>query len=97
MVGRDIAGGDPLDPERFEPLTEEEMESELDAIEADEEIDPETPEGPDPVERKLERIQALRDQEADADVRRLLYEVLEEGDDDQRRVARNILEQLDTP
>jgi len=97
MVGRDIAGGDPLDPERFEPLTEEEMESELDAIEADEEIDPETPEGPDPVERKLERIQALRDQEADADVRRLLYEVLEEGDDDQRRVAQNILEQLDTP
>lgn len=97
MVGRDIAGGDPLDPERFEPLTEEEMESELDAIEADEEIDPETPEGPDPVERKLERVQALRDQEADADVRRLLYEVLEEGDDDQRRVARNILEQLDTP
>lgn len=97
LVGRDLAGGDPLDQERFKPLTAEEMEAELDAIEAEEEIDGAAAKEPDPVDRKLERIKALRDQEAHADVRRLLYEVLEEGDDEQRRVARNILEQLDTP
>lgn len=97
LVGRALAGGDPLDQERFKPLTAEEMEAELDAIEAEEEIDGAAAKEPDPVDRKLERIKALRDQEAHADVRRLLYEVLEEGDDEQRRVARNILGQLDTP
>jgi sec-independent protein translocase protein TatC len=39
----------------------------------------------------------LRENEDEAAVRQLLYEVLAEGDDDQRRVARNILKQLDTP
>lgn len=97
MVGRDIAGGDPFDPERFEPLTEEEMEAGLDAIEAAEATAFEAPDGPDPVERKLKWIKELRDQEENAEVRRLLYEVLEEGNDDQRRVARDILTQIDTP
>jgi len=34
IIGRDIDGGDPLDRSRFVPLTPEEMEAELDAIEA---------------------------------------------------------------
>ncbi len=97
MVGRDIAGGDPLDPERFQPLTEEEMKAELDAVEADEEMASEALDEPDAVDQKLKWIKELRDQEEDTEVRRLLYEVLEEGNDEQRRVARNILNQLDTP
>jgi len=97
LVGRDIAGGDPLDPERFQPLTEEELEAELDAIEAAEDIASEASDEPDPVDRKLKWIKELRDQEENTGVRRLLYEVLEEGNDEQRRVARNILEQLDMP
>lgn len=102
FVGRDIAGGDPFDQERFRPMTDEEMDEELDAIEAEGEIDlpdidSEDLDEPDPVELKLQRIKELREREEYADARKLLYEVLEEGDDEQRRVARNILEQLDTP
>lgn len=103
VVGRDIAGGDPHDPDRFVPLTEEEMEAELDAIEAgeraeadgggsdDEEV------SADPVELKLRRVKALRERDDDAGARRLLYQVLEEGNAEQRGVARNILDQLDAP
>jgi len=94
-VGRDLAGGDPFDPERYHPLTEEEMEAELDAIEVAEESASEMSEEPDLAEQKLQRIKALRDREEQTDVRRLLYEVLEEGNAEQRRVARNILGQLD--
>lgn len=97
MVGRDISGGDPFDSERFSPMTEEEMEAELDAIEAEEDIDAPSEEGVDPVEEKLKRVKELRELEDQAAARRLLYEVLEEGDDEQRYVARNILAQLDTP
>ncbi|WP_089728395.1 twin-arginine translocase subunit TatC [Candidatus Thiosymbion oneisti] len=95
LVGRDIAGGNPLDPERFRPLTEEEMEEALDAIEADEESASKALDEPDPVDQKLRWIKELRDQEEHTGVRRLLYEVLEEGDDEQRQVARNILAQID--
>jgi len=95
LVGRDLAGGDPLDPERFRPLTEEELEAELDAIEAAEELASEALDEPDPVDQKLKWIKELCDQEENTGVRRLLYEVLEKGDDEQRRVARNILAQLD--
>lgn len=94
-IGRDLAGGDPFDPERYHPLTEEEMEAELDAIEATEESASGMPEEPDLAEQKLQRIKALRDREEQMDVRRLLYEVLEEGNAEQRRVAWNILGQLD--
>jgi sec-independent protein translocase protein TatC len=106
MVGKEVAGGDPFDPERFAPMTEDEMEAEMDAIEAEEEgsseeidseaIDSEEAETPDPVELKLERIRELRDLEDLHGARRLLYEVLEEGDEEQRGVAKSILEQLDT-
>lgn len=97
VVGRDISGGDPFESGRFTPMTEEEMEAQLDAVESDEEIDSDALDEPDPVERKLERIMVLRESEDYPEARRLLYEVLEEGDDEQRRVARNILGQLDTP
>ena len=74
----------------------EEMEAELDRIEEEEASwhdDPETAE--DPVDVKLKRIKALReDMDFDA-ARRLLYEVLVEGDDSQVTVAKNILAQLD--
>jgi len=49
------------------------------------------------VDVKLERIKALREEENEPAARALLYEVLAEGDEDQRRVARNILQQLDMP
>jgi sec-independent protein translocase protein TatC len=98
VVGREISGGDPFDRDRFRPMTPEEMEAELDAIEADEEIEaPPGEEEPDPVDLKLERVMALREAENETAARALLYEVLAEGDEDQRRVARNILAQLDTP
>jgi sec-independent protein translocase protein TatC len=95
VVGRDISGGDPFDSERFRPMTPEEMEAELDAIEADEDIEPPEEEEPDPVDLKLERVMELREEEDEAAARSLLYEVLAEGDEDQRRVARNILDQID--
>jgi len=102
MVGRDIAGGDPFDPGRYVPMTDEEMEEELNGIEAEEavdspDIDSEEIDEPDPVEYKLQLVKELRKRENYGSARPLLYEVLEEGDEEQRRVARNILDQLDTP
>ncbi len=102
VVGRDIAGGDPFDSERFTPMTNEEMEAELDAIEAEDEIDSEEIDSayidePDLVEDKLKQVKELREREDVAGARKLLYEVLEDGDDEQRYVARNILAQLDAP
>jgi sec-independent protein translocase protein TatC len=94
LIGADISGGDPHDPERFVPMTAEEMEAELDQIEADDDDDDFES---DPVADKLLRIQTLRQQGDAAGARTLLYEVLAEGDADQRKVARNILEQLDSP
>jgi sec-independent protein translocase protein TatC len=47
------------------------------------------------VDAKLEQVAALRATGADEEARRLLYEVLSEGDATQVRVARNILDQLD--
>ena len=89
---------DPLDPERFVPLTEDELDAELDQIEAEDEAGehaaaPDA--GGDSVEEKLRRVQALRDAGDEAAVRSLLYEVLAEGSPAQITVARNILEQLD--
>lgn len=91
LIGSDLdpaAGVD--DPDRFVPLTDEEMEAELDKIEAAElaELN---------AAQMLEKVQALRDAGEVEQARDLLYQVLEEGDADQRRVARNILAQLDTP
>jgi sec-independent protein translocase protein TatC len=102
LVGAEISGGDPHDPDRFVPLTEEEMEAELDAIETEDSRHPAAapdPEGTDsdPIDAKLRRVQTMREAQDEAQARRLLYEVLAEGNEGQRRVARNILAQLDTP
>ncbi len=48
------------------------------------------------VDAKLEQVVALRETGAFDEARRLLYEVLSEGNDTQVGVARNILEQLDS-
>ena len=93
------AGAATADP----PRSDADLDAELDAIEAAEDdaeeldaLDDEDEDGPDPVEAKLRRVQVLREEGEDlAEVRRLLHEVLAEGDADQQRVARNILEQLD--
>lgn len=111
LVGPEIDGADMNLPGRFVPLTPEQMDAELDAIERAE-AQPSAAEGedsqdldhgdhpdipPDPGEVKLRRVQALRDAGDLAGARGLLYEVLEQGDADQRMVARNILAQLDAP
>ncbi len=100
LVGRDIDGGDMDEPGRYRPMTPEEMEAELDAIEAEEataeDIDEDVDEsGPDPVEAMILRANELRAEGSLGAARHLLYRVLEDGDDDQRRVARNILADLD--
>lgn len=92
---------DPADPERFEPLTEDELEAELDIIEAAEEAEQEseTPDAQaehDPaIDEKLRRVQELRDQNEPVKARGLLYEILGEAGPEQAKVARNILDQLD--
>jgi len=50
----------------------------------------------DLVESKLNRIMSLRMEGDEQGARALLYEVLSEGNEDQKRVARNILQQMDT-
>jgi len=91
--------------EAFCPLSPEEMDEELDRIEAEldeeeaswhEEPEEEKPEAPlDPVDAKLVRVNELREAMDFAAARRLLYEVLVEGNEEQVRTAKNILEQLD--
>lgn len=94
-VGNDIdPARDDNDPDRFVPLSDEEMEAELDAIEAQEQSHA-PPGNATEVASKLEWIQVLRREGKVSEARDLLYEVLEEGDADQRMVARNILAQLD--
>lgn len=97
---------------RFVPMSDDEMEAELDAIEAEEDEEdligtenttadkPEESDSGtatmDEVHAKLERVKVLRESEDLEGARALLYEVLEEGNAEQRRVARNILAQLDS-
>lgn len=93
------------DPDRFIPLTEEELDAELDMIEAEEAAEDSEDDkaggesgspADSPVEQKLRKVQQLRDEGDGAGARKLLYEVLTEGDADQVNVAKNILQQLDT-
>jgi sec-independent protein translocase protein TatC len=99
VVGREIDAGDLDDPGRWRPLTDEEMEEELDLMDAQEASrNPPPPSAPgvlDPVDEKIQRANRLRELENHFAARKVLYEVLEEGDESQRRVARNILNQLD--
>jgi sec-independent protein translocase protein TatC len=95
VVGSDIdPASDYVDPDRFVPLSDDEMEAELDAIEAIEQVEGDAE--VDDVRIKLEQVQVLRDKGEVDSARELLYEILEEGNPDQRVVARNILSQLDS-
>ncbi|PLX61548.1 twin-arginine translocase subunit TatC [Sedimenticola selenatireducens] len=98
----------PLDPERFRPMTEQELEDEFDAVvdefdalEAEEEAGGDLGESDDEgmydevIEEKLRRVQELRDQNEQVKARGLLYEILGEAGPEQAKVARNILDQLD--
>jgi sec-independent protein translocase protein TatC len=94
--------------DEFQPLSEKEMEAELDRLEAEldeeeaswheEDADEENvqpDDAGDPVDRKLVRVNELRDAMDFNAARKLLYEVLVEGNENQVLVARNILSQLD--
>lgn len=88
----------PDDPPRYIPLTEEEMEAELNAIIAAEEQaenqDNPTP-APATLDDNLKQANELRLQGDIILARDLLYEVLRFGDEKQVEVAKNILKQLD--
>ncbi|MFD2112342.1 twin-arginine translocase subunit TatC [Thiorhodococcus fuscus] len=90
--------------ERWNPLSEDEMEAELDLIDAAEGesrdqnapvVAPSAGGSVNSIEEKIRRANRLRELDNEFAARQVLYEVLEEGDADQRRVARNILLQLD--
>ena len=100
------AGDEAIDTDRFVPLTEEELDAELDLIEAEEEEEYDDDEGglgesddeghyDEVIDEKLRLVQALREQEEYVKARGVLYEVLGEGNEEQAKVARNILAQLD--
>lgn len=88
-------GPEAFDPERFVPMTQAEMDAELDRIEAEEKVAEPAPSKAEAAEAKLRRVQELRDQENELEARKLLGEVLAEGNEEQVVVARNILAQLD--
>jgi sec-independent protein translocase protein TatC len=95
-VGRDIDAADIDEPGRFRPMSDAEMDAELDAIEAEEAADAVDTSEPGPVQTLIELANKLRAAGSTGPARDLLYRVLEEGDSDQRRVARNILADLDS-
>jgi sec-independent protein translocase protein TatC len=101
-VGRELEPGDPDDPDRWRPLPEDEMEAELDRMDAEElaatrHQSPAAEVPASTVDEKIRRANRLRELGNAFAARQALYEVLEEGDESQRRVARNILRQLDEP
>lgn len=99
VVGAEIDGGGMADPDRWRPLTDAEMEEELDRMDAEEAARRSAPAAGastlERVEEKIQRANRLRELNNAFAARQVLYEVLEEGDESQRRVARNILNQLD--
>lgn len=106
FVGDEIDGGDRHQPGRYRAMTDEEMEAELDAIEAEELADKLAERAPaqaetddtdqnDVVEALILKANQLRAAGSLSTAKQLLYRVLEEGDSDQRRVARNILTDMD--
>ncbi len=99
-LGRELEPDDLAPPRGWRPLTDEEMESELDRVDAEHAANrPATvPTAPlDPIEEKIRRGNRLRELQNPFAARQVLYEVLEEGDASQRRTARNILNSLDGP
>jgi sec-independent protein translocase protein TatC len=102
-VGRELEPGNPEDTDRWRPLTDEEMEEELDMAEAQELAAKPAPSSTaadapmDRVEEKIRQANRLRELDNAFAARQILYQVLEEGSESQRQVARNILRQLDEP
>ncbi|MBV5273659.1 MAG: twin-arginine translocase subunit TatC [Lamprocystis purpurea] len=94
-VGRELEPGDPDDPTRWSPLTDEEMETELDLEDAEAARTAPPRARIDPIEDKINRANRLRELDNPLAARQILYQVLEEGDASQRQVARNILSQID--
>lgn len=133
-VGDEIDGGDRHEPGRYRPMTEDEMEAELDAIEAEElkavesaraedvradvaesDAAPDaTPEAildagldggaeagaseaaaNELIETLIRKASQLRASGELGHAKALLYRVLEEGNADQRQVARHILTDMD--
>jgi sec-independent protein translocase protein TatC len=94
-VGRELEPGDPDDPTRWTPLTDEEMETELDLEDAEAARTAPPRARIDPIEDKINRANRLRELDNPLAARQILYQVLEEGDASQRQVARNILSQID--
>jgi len=96
-VAADTAHHD--DPDAYYAMSDEEMEAELDRIEAEDEAEERAAaaaaERKSSVDAKLERVVILRDNMDFDTARRLLHEVLAEGDEEQVQVARNILSQLE--
>lgn len=91
----DEASGSTSIPDPFIPLTTDEMDQELDLIEAAEVTEVDEPKvTSDPIEAKFNKIQQLRDKEDIAEARKLLNEILADGNHEQRYTARNILHQL---
>jgi sec-independent protein translocase protein TatC len=111
VVGREVDPSDLDDRSRWRPLTDAEMEEELDMAESDaaalDTLHGTPPSAPATaqsdetdrvrarVEDMLARANRLRELDNDFAARQVLYAVLEEGDEAQRQVARNILNQLD--
>lgn len=101
VVGREVDAGDLTDRERWRPMSDEEMEAEMDLLDAEDTTEsPAAVARPSPppmslIEEKIQRANRLRELDNHFAARKVLYEVLEEGDAAQRRVARNILDQLD--
>lgn len=80
----------------FQPLNETEIESELDAATIQEtQLEGKEISTEKQIDIKIMQANALRQLEDDAGARALLYEVLTTGNQQQRLVAKNILQQLD--
>ena len=110
LIGSDIDDSARDEPGRYRPMTDEEMEAELDAIEAEElealapapapdatDIDTDTDDAAqvELIETLIRKANQLRAAGEVAHAKQLLYRVLEEGNADQRAVARHILVDLD--
>jgi sec-independent protein translocase protein TatC len=85
-------------PTAFMPLTEEEMDAELDAMEAHEDDydDHDHRElSSEAIEANIRLANELRQNGNEEKARELLYDVLQHGDEKQVEVAMNILHQID--
>ncbi|MGD8557581.1 MAG: twin-arginine translocase subunit TatC [Chromatiales bacterium] len=89
----DAEGEADLYEQRYREEYDEEEEGYYDDEEEDENADAILE---DLVDSKLNRIMSLRMEGDEEAARTLLYEVLSEGNEDQKRVARNILQQMDS-